>query len=286
MVRLTPPSLAARIAAKARAALPERWREQVESLRYEDAGHGFDALGLHPDTVAFGAQALRFLYERYFRVRSQGAENIPGEGPAILASNHSGALPFDGAMIYLDVLRRSRPARVVRPVLDLFVPGLPFVSTFFARVGAIGGSRGTVRYALEKGELLLIFPEGTEGIGKNFSERYKLQRWRVGHVELAIRYGAPVIPLAVIGAEEQLPQIGRLEGVHILGIPYLPLILTPVPLPVRYHIRYGEPIDFRGRLRPEDADDPEKVAAAAAEVKAAVAELVAQGLAEREGIFR
>lgn len=286
MVAVTPPSLAARIAARARAALPLDWRTQVESLRYADAGHGFDSLGLHPDTVAFGAQALRFLYERYFRVRSSGAENIPGEGPAILASNHSGALPFDGAMIYLDVLRKSRPARVLRPVLDLFVPGLPFVSTFFARIGAIGGSRGTVRYALEQGELLLIFPEGTEGIGKNFSQRYQLQRWRVGHVELAIRYGAPVVPVAVIGAEEQWPQIARLDGVHIFGIPYLPLLLTPLPLPVRYHILYGEPVDFRGRLTPGDADDPEKVAAAAAEVKAAVAELVAKGLAEREGIFR
>ena len=251
-----------------------------------NAGHGFDALGLHPDTIAVGAQALRWLYERYFRVVSHGIENIPAAGPAILASNHGGGLPFDGMMIYLDVLRNSAPPRVVRPILDHFVPGLPFVSTFFARVGSIGGSRGNVRYALEQGELLLVFPEGTEGIGKPIWKRYQLQEWRVGHAELAIRYRAPVVPVAVIGAEEQLPQIGRIEGVHVLGIPYLPILATPLPLPVRFHIHYGAPIDLPALYTAEDADDPEKVAAAAALVKEAVAGLIRRGLDEREGIFR
>ena len=279
------PTLAARLAARARANLPEVWRAQIDGLAYDDAGHGFDPLGLHPDTIAVAVQYFRVLYERYFRVRSYGADNIPASGPAILASNHSGALPFDGAMIYLDVIRNSSPPRVVRPVMDHFVPGLPFVSTFFARAGAIGGSRGNVRYALEKGDLLLIFPEGTEGIGKPIWERYQLQEWRVGHVELAIRHRAPVVPVAVVGAEEQLPQVGQ-RNVHLLGIPYLPLVLSPLPLPVRYHIRYGAPIALHERYAVDDADDPEKVKAAAAEVKAAVADLIAHSLAEREGIFR
>lgn len=286
MSELVAPTLLDRIAARARTALPPAWKRQVDGLRYDDAGHGYDPLGLHPGTVAAGASALRFLYERYFRVRSHGVANIPSDGPAILASNHSGGLPFDGSMIYLDVLRRSDPPRVLRPVMDHFVPGLPFVSTFFARIGAIAGSRGNVRYALEQGELLLIFPEGTDGIGKRFAQRYQLQRWRVGHVELAIRYRAPVVPVAVIGAEEQMPQLGRLEGVHIMGIPYVPLLLSPLPLPVRYHIYYGAPIDFSDRYSSADADDPEKVAVAASEVKRAVARLVAKGLDDREGVFR
>ncbi len=275
-----------RLAARARSTLPPAWQRQVDALRYDDAGHGYDPLGMHPDTIAAGASALRFFYERYFRVRSHGVANIPSDGPAILASNHSGALPFDGSMIYLDVLRRSDPPRVLRPVMDHFVPGLPFVSTFFARIGAIAGSRGNVRYALEKGELLLIFPEGVDGIGKRFEQRYQLQRWRVGHVELAIRYRAPVVPVAVIGAEEQMPQVGRLDSVHIMGIPYVPILLSPLPLPVRYHIYYGAPMDFSDRYSPADADDPEKVAAAASEVKSAVAKLVAKGLRAREGVFR
>ncbi len=266
--------------------LPEPWRRQIERLALDDAGHGFDPLGLSREGLAQGVWATRLLYERYFRVRSHGHANIPAEGPAILASNHSGMLPLDGMMLALDVLRWSAPARTLRPILDHFVPGLPFVSTFFARAGAIGGSRGNVRYALEHDQLLLIFPEGTEGIGKPFWKRYQLQEWRVGHVELAIRHRAPVVPVAVIGAEEQWPQIARLNGVHVLGIPFLPIPATPLPMPVRYHIYYGEPLDFRDRLRPEDADDPALVAAAAAEVKEAVAALVARGLHEREGIFK
>lgn len=265
--------------------LSEVWRRRIERVELADAGHGFDPLGMSREGLARGVFAARLLYERYFRVRSHGHANIPAEGPAILASNHSGLLPFDGMMIALDVLRHSEPPRAVRPIMDHFVPALPFVSPFFARAGAIGGSRGNVRYALEHGELLLIFPEGTTGIGKLFWHRYQLQQWRVGHVELAIRHRAPVVPVAVIGAEEQWPQIARLDGVHVLGIPYLPIPATPLPLPVRYHIYYGPPIDFRERHRPEDADDPAIVEAAAAEVKAAVAGLIERGLREREGIF-
>ena len=266
--------------------IPAAWRRQIERVPLDDAGHGFDPLGLSREGLAAGVLLARWLYERYFRVRSFGHANIPAAGPAILAANHSGTLPLDAMMIALDVIRRSEPPRALRPILDHFVPGLPFISTFFARAGAIGGSRGNVRYALERGELLLIFPEGTDGIGKPFSARYQLQEWRVGHVELAIRHRAPVVPVAVIGAEEQWPQIARLDGVHVLGIPYLPIPATPLPLPVRYTIYYGEAIDFSGRLEPEDADDPALVAAAAAEVKEAVARLVEHGLRAREGIFR
>jgi 1-acyl-sn-glycerol-3-phosphate acyltransferase len=265
--------------------LPEVWRRQIAGATLRDAGHGCDPLGASREGLARGVMAARFFYERYFRVRSQGHAHLPATGPAILASNHGGMLPFDAMMIALDVLRHSSPPRFVRPILDHFVPALPVVNTFFTRAGAIGGSRGNVRYALESGEMLLIFPEGTRGIGKLFWERYRLQEWRVGHVELAIRYGAPIVPVAVIGAEEQWPQIARLPAPRALGFPYVPIPALPLPLPVRYHIYYGEPIAVQRRFQPSEADDLEVVEAAAAEVKEAVAGLVARGLAEREGIF-
>lgn len=271
------------------ARLARRWvgpdtRAKVSALPLNDEGHGYDAFGAQRDWIAFGAGLTRGLYERWFRVTSHGAEHLPASGPGILAANHSGVLPYDAMMIWSDVLEKSDPARVVRPVMDHFVPLLPLVGTFFARAGGVGGSRANVRHLLEAGELLLVFPEGTVGIGKPFSARYQLQTWRVGHVEFAIRHGAPVIPTAVIGAEEQMPQLARIDA-SLFGAPYLPIPATPVPLPVHYHLYYGAPIDLSARYAPADADDPEVLAEAAATVKSAVAALIAEGLAARAGVF-
>ena len=148
----------------------------------------------------------------------------------------------------------------------------------------VGGSRGNVRTLLENGEMLLIFPEGVPGIGKPYSKRYQLQDWRKGHCELAIRYGAPIVPVGLVGAEEQMPQLARIE---MKGpIPYIPIPATPVPLPVRYHIHYGEPIPVHLDYTPEQADDPNILSEAAARVKQAVADLIEEGLRERKGVFR
>ncbi|HQY60788.1 MAG: acyltransferase family protein [Myxococcales bacterium] len=269
--------------ALARVLLPEAQRERVARLQYDDAGHGYDALGLHPDWVAAGLGAFRFLYESYFRVESHGTEHLPARGPAILVSNHSGTLPLDGAMIYLDVQRHTEPPRVPRTIVDRFVPLLPFAGLFFARAGAAPGTRENLRFLLEAGELVLIFPEGTPGVGKRFRERYRLQGWRVGHAETAIAHGVPIVPVAVIGAEEQWPQLARLP-IRVLGAPYLPVPATPLPLPVRYHIHYGAPIHFG--YAPEDARRPEIVQRAADRTRAAVEALIARGLRERKGVFQ
>ncbi len=257
--------------------------ERTKNLHFNDAGHGYDRFGMHPDFVAFGDALVSPIYEKYFRVKSYGAHNIPADGPAILAANHSGTLPVDGAMVWMDVLRNTNPPRVSRALADFFVSALPVVTTLFSRSGVVSGSRGNARALLESGELLMIFPEGVPGIGKPFSKRYQLQKWTKGHCEMAIRYRAPVVPVAVIGAEEQMPQIASIPMPE--PIPYLPIVATPFPLPVRYHIHYGEPIPFQEEFSPSDADDPEIVANAAARVKAAVAELIEKGLEMREGVF-
>lgn len=264
--------------------LPAEERERLARLTYHDAGHGYDSFGLHPDVVAFGEAMCAPVYDKYFRVKSRGHEHIPTSGPAVIACNHSGALPIDGAMLWMDVLRHTEPPRVPRAVADHFVPMIPMIGTLFARGGMVGGSRGNARALLEKGEMLMIFPEGVPGIAKHFKDRYRLQDWRVGHVELAIRHSAPVIPVGLVGAEEQMPQIGRIP-ISFAGLPFIPITLTPVPLPVRYHILYGEPIPTQTLYRPEDADDPSAVREAAARVKAAVQALIDKGLSEREGIF-
>lgn len=259
--------------------------EKVEAMVLPDEGHGYDRYGLNRDWLTVALAVTRFLYERYFRVLSYGVENVPATGGAVLAANHSGTLPLDALMIWADIVRRADPARVPRAILDNFVAQIPFVSTLFSRAGAVGGTRGDFLHLLEAGELILVFPEGSPGIGKLYRDRYQLQDWRVGHAELAIRHQVPVVPIAVVGAEEQWPQIGRLPSFGLFGAPHLPVVATPLPMPVRYHIHYGEPIPLHERFASEDADDPAIVAAAAAEVRAAVEGLLEEGLARREGVF-
>lgn len=269
----------------AQAVLTPEELEWVDAIPYTNTGHGYDPFGMHPAFIATGLGLFKKLHSSYFRVRNYGIENVPAQGRGILAGNHSGTLPVDGMMLWLDVVRNAR--RVPRPIADHFVPTLPYLGVLFSRGGMVGGSRGNVRALLQAGELLMIFPEGVPGIGKPFSERYQLQDWRVGHAELAIRHSAPVIPVAFIGPEEQMPQIARFERLgKALGLPYLPLPASPIPLPVRYHIHYGEPINLHLDYRPEQADDPELVNEAALRVKNAVQSLIHQGLEMREGIFR
>ncbi|MAY81405.1 MAG: glycerol acyltransferase [Deltaproteobacteria bacterium] len=266
--------------------LDEKERQRSQDIHFRDAGHGYDAFGMHPSFVALGQLLVAPLYDKYFRVRSHGHENIPSSGPAVLAANHSGNLPIDGMMIWLDVVRNSDPPRVPRPIADHFVPSLPYLGTLFARGGLVGGSRGNARSLLDAGEMLMIFPEGVPGIVKPFSERYQLQHFREGHAELAIRHGAPIIPIGVVGAEEQMPAMftSRTLG-KLFGVPILPIPIVPVPLPVRYHLYYGEPIPVHKNYKPKHADDPSVVAEVAEQVKSAVDALIRQGLSERQGVF-
>lgn len=279
-----PPAIARALSA---AWLSDEERTRLADLHFHDAGHGYDTFGLHPDFVALGVGMTSWLYDKWFRVRSVGVEHVPQSGPAILAANHSGNIPLDGAMIWMDVVRHTSPPRVPRAIADHFVPAMPWIGSFFARNGVVGGSAGNVRQLLSAGELLMIFPEGTPAIVKPWKERYKLHRFREGHAEFAIRHHCPVIPIGVVGAEEQMPQLARSRRLgELLGTGHLPIPAVPFPLPVRYHLYYGEPVNLHLEHAPEEADDPQTVRAAAAKVQAAVQALIERGLAERKGIFR
>lgn len=271
--------------AAARRLATEEQRRRSEAMAVHDEGHGIDVFGADPSWIDVGFAVTNGLYDRWFRVESRGHERVPDRGPVIVAANHSGTLPFDALMLWADLARHTDPPRLPRSVTDHFVGNLPFVSTLFARCGALGGSRHNLEYALEQGELVVVFPEGTPGIGKPFRDRYQLQTWRVGHVEMALRHRAPVVPAAVVGAEEQMPQLARLP-IRAFGSPYVPLTLVPFPLPVRYHIRYGEPLYLHERFAPEQASEPEVLQQAANLVSGRVARLIEEGLAEREGVFR
>ncbi len=264
---------------------PQTFSRIARQAPFHDAGHGFDVFGLHPPALASAVAAGAPLYERYFRVDSHGIEHVPARGPAILVANHAGVLPVDGLMLCLDVLRRTEPPRIPRPVADHFVPRLPLIGTLFARFGVVSGTRANVRHLLDHDELIVIWPEGVSGVAKPFHERYRLQEWSVGFAEYAIRHRAPVVPVAIVGAEESWPLAGKLS-LHAFGAPYLPIPLVPLPLPAHYRIRYGAPLRLDGGHVPADADDPVIVAAAAGEVKHAVQQLVDDTRIARRGVFR
>jgi 1-acyl-sn-glycerol-3-phosphate acyltransferase len=251
---------------------------------FHDEGYGFDVFGLQPSLLHRAVDLGAPLYERYFRVDSRGTENIPATGPAIVVANHGGVLPVDGAMLCLDLLRRT--GRIPRAVADHFVPRLPVISTLLARLGVVSGTPANVRRLLERGELLVIFPEGVAGPAKPYSERYQLQRWRVGFAEHAIRHRATIIPAAIVGAEESWPVAARLRGLRPFGAPYLPIPLSPFPLPAHYRMRYGAPLLGEPTQRFRDAEDPAAVGALAERARAAVARLLTDTLAERHGVFR
>jgi 1-acyl-sn-glycerol-3-phosphate acyltransferase len=248
-------------------------------VQFHDEGYGFDIFGLDPHAVARASALAAPICDRYFRLDSRGAEQIPEIGPVVVVANHAGMLPVDGGVLWLDLLRRT--GRVPRMIADRFVPRLPLVSTWFARNGVVAGTRTNVRRLLERDELVVIFPEGVSGVAKPWRERYHLQRWTVGHAELALRYGAPVVPVAIVGAEESWPVLLRLRGVRAFGAPYLPVPMVPLPLPVRYRLRYGAPIVLEGA-----ADDPDVAGTAARRVRAALETLIADALRERRSVWR
>jgi 1-acyl-sn-glycerol-3-phosphate acyltransferase len=250
-----------------------------------DASVGYDRHGLSLDALRRAAPVFELLYRHYFRVESLGHEHVPAEGPVVLVSNHAGLLPFDGAMIVTDLLLRPDPPRLARSVVDRFVGALPWVNVFMARMGQVIGRRTTVRDLLADEQPVLVFPEGTRGVLKPITERHRLQPFHPGFVREALRAGAPVIPIAVVGSDDQSPILADLKPLaRLLGLPGFPItptfpLLGPLgllPYPVRYRIVYGEPIDLGDAHRGGGAEDPQRLARLANRVQRRIQHLVNQ----------
>ena len=259
-------------------------RTRLEKLTPPRNEYGVDPYGLDVEYVVAAIAPLMWLYKRYFRVELHGVDRVPNDGGVLIVSNHSGQLPFDAAMIEVGLLIKKDPPRVVRALVERWVPTLPFVSTFMARCGQIVGTPENCRRLLAAGESLLVFPEGVRGLNKPFRERYRLQTFGLGFMRLALEAGVPVVPCAVVGAEEQAPALLDLKPLaRLFGFPAFPITPTilPLPLPARYHIRFGEPMRFAGSADDEDAELERKVR----EVEGAVRALIERGLSERRSIY-
>ncbi|MGZ6029449.1 MAG: 1-acyl-sn-glycerol-3-phosphate acyltransferase [Myxococcaceae bacterium] len=228
--------------------LAEAWSALEAAARAIRAGLGtsggeqLDVYGRDARLSEAVAPLVDFLYSRWFRVEVEGAAHVP-TGGALLVANHAGALPLDGPMLH-EALRRERPELPeARWLAEDQVFYAPLLGTLFNRLGAVRASPDSATRLLGEGRPVLIFPEGIQGIGKPFRDRYRLQRFgRGGFVKLALRTARPILPVAIMGAEETLPLLGKLPG-GLLGVPYVPVTpLGPLPLPAKWRIRIGEPI--------------------------------------------
>jgi len=217
----------------------------VDPATLPDDGHD-------PTFVEQIAPLLEFLYAKYFRVTLRGVENLPSNGPALLVANHSGGLPYDGAMLIYALFRDHPAHRRVRPLVADFVFSSSWMRHVVARSGGVRASAANGERLLEGGQVVAVFPEGLKGVGKAFRERYRLRYFgRGGFVRLARRAGVPITPVAIVGAEEIHPMLGKLTSLpRRIGIPYIPItptfpLLGPLgllPIPTKWTIEIGRPL--------------------------------------------
>ena len=195
------------------------------------------------------------IYRRYFRVEWEGLENIPLDGGALIVANHGGAIPSDAPVIMHGI--ESELARPVYGLADNLFRSLPLVGTLWSRTGGVAAHPDNAyRLLHDEQQLVLVFPEGTKGTGKLASERYRLRRFgRGGYVEIAMRAGVPIVPIAVVGNEEAMPILAKSNRLaKLLDVPYVPLtanmfLFGPVgglvmPLPAKFKLRVLEPVHF------------------------------------------
>ena len=265
-------------------ALDEDTKKRIAQIAHTKNSFGVDQFGFDAKTLAAVAPILCWFYKNYFRVDTFGAEKIP-EGRMMVIANHSGQLPFDGAMIVTSFLLEPQTPRLLRAMAERWTAEIPFVSTLLARIGQVVGSPSTCQRLLERDEGVIVFPEGVRGISKLFSERYQLTGFGTGFMRIALAAKAPIVPVALIGAEEQAPAIANLMPIaEILGLPALPIIfpqLVPLPLPVKYRIYIGDPLYFNGDGT-EDDDDIHKMVK---KTKDTIQNMINAGLSERKHIF-
>src|SRR5512133_3833565 len=237
-------------------------RARLEKLTPPSNEFGVDPYGFDLDYATAAVAPMLWLYKKYFRVQLHGVDRVPADGRVVLVANHSGQLPFDAAMIEVALLLEKDPPRIVRALVERWVPTLPFVSTYMARCGQVVGTPENCRRLLAADEAILVFPEGVRGLNKPFKERYQLQSFGSGFMRLALEANAPIIPIGVVGAEEQAPALVNLKSVaRLLAMPSLPITPTifPFPFPTRYRLHFGTPLRFTGSPDDEDTVVLEKV---------------------------
>jgi 1-acyl-sn-glycerol-3-phosphate acyltransferase len=224
-----------------------------------------DDFGFDPAFTERLAPAAVWIYRNYWRVETEGVEQVPAAGRALLVSNHAGVVPYDGAMIRTAIWAEHPKPRHARMLVVDWAFAMPFLSVLLQKTGNVLAHPDNATELLERDQLVGVFPEGVKGAAKPFKDRYRVKRLgRGGFVQVALRTRSPIVPVAVVGAEEIHPVLFDLQSVaRLLRVPAVPITPTfpwmglagALPLPSKWLIAFGEPIDTRA-YGPEAADDP------------------------------
>jgi 1-acyl-sn-glycerol-3-phosphate acyltransferase len=285
---------------------PDFWRGLGMVLRYQAEStaeliqrrvrgeYTTDPYGMDLELIEVVRPFLGFMYRRWWRVTAEGLEHVPGEGRALMVSNHSGVLPWDGAMIGTAIFDEHPAPRVTRCLHLSWFSTLPIVAPALAAFGQVQALPENAIRLLEDDQLVCVFPEGLKGVGKLFKDRYKLARFgRGGFVQMALRTGAPLIPVAVIGAEEIYPMLANAKPIaRLIGFPYFPItplfpwfgLLGVVPLPSKWTLVFHEPI-ATAQYGPQAADDPLLVSELSEQVRGRIQATIDQRVAGRKSVF-
>jgi 1-acyl-sn-glycerol-3-phosphate acyltransferase len=277
--------------------LPQPVRELVERVEHRLARlptrlneYGYDPFGLDPRYARELLLSMALVYRFWLRVETRGIEKVP-EGRVLLVANHAGnTFAWDGAMLGMAMLLEAEPPRLVRGMGEYYLPTIPFFSVLMHRMGSVVGTPENCVQLLEHGEAVMVFPEGRHGFVKPFRRRYQLQPFGLGFLRLALETDTPIVPIGIVGGEEQSPAIADVRALgRLVGAPAFPITPTfPwlglggfVPLPVKFRIHFGDPLRFEGDPNEEDAAIEARVETVKDEIRA----LVAQARAARRSWF-
>jgi len=274
-------------------ASPRTWVDLWNLFLHRNQSLELDDFGWDETAARVWEPLFDFLYRVWWRVTLTGVENVPNEGRALLVINHSGVLPWDGAMLKHGLAREHPARRKARMLaLDMFTT-LPFLQPWLRQMGEVRACPENGERLLERDELVAVFPEGVKGVGKNFRDRYRVARFgRGGFVRLALKTRSPIVPVSVVGAEEIYPMLFNLAFVgRPLGFPYFPVtptfpLLGPlglVPAPTKWWIDVGAPID--AGLDPAYAERPMIVNEVTDLVRSTIQRMIDSRLARRGNVF-